>query len=171
MSHGKPITITLFHADSCGHCTTFMPIWNEMKADKDASKNIDFMDYESAAIGDLPEDEKTVDGEDIREYGYPAIKITVNNKSHAYLGRRSPQLIYKDILDHIKNPDGNENNDESDKTDKTDKINDMDTMNSIKRPNMLLGGNTPKIFSRKITDDDFKFMNEITHFSEVAKIK
>lgn len=157
----KPIKITLFHADSCGHCTTFMPIWNEMKADKDANKNIDFMDYESAAIGDLPEDVKTVDGEDIREHGYPAIKITVNNKSHAYLGRRSPQLIYKDILDHIKNPDGNENNNES------DKIDDIDNM----KHSNITGGNTPKIFSRKITSDDFKFMNEITHFSEIAKIK
>ena len=38
----KPINITLFHADWCGHCVNFMPTWESMRSDKQAEKNIKF---------------------------------------------------------------------------------------------------------------------------------
>jgi thiol-disulfide isomerase/thioredoxin len=103
----KPIKITLFHADWCGHCVDFMPTWERMKKDKNARKNIEFEEYEAATLPDLPEETRTVDGEKID--GFPTIKITINDNEYNYMGNRSSDDIYefivKELRQSLKNPE------------------------------------------------------------------
>jgi hypothetical protein len=232
MSDEKPIKLTLFHSLTCGHCHTFMPVWDEMKGDKNKNilENMSFKEYESSVIENLPEDVKTINGEDVRSFGYPSIKISINKNDYEYSGRRTPQAIYQFILDNIKeNSKGHSDKKHSDKKhsdkghsdkghsdkghsdkghsdkghsdkghsdkghsdkghsdkghsdkkhnthDLTSSVSSKDTKASISESeqNKFHGGfntNSSKIFTRMIRDDDFKFLNEITQFSEVAKI-
>jgi len=187
MPHGilnrneKPIRVTLFHAEGCIHCDNFMPTWNEMNNDTEALKNIEFDEYEASAIGNLPEDVRTIDGADVRGFGYPTIKISFNNKEAMYSGRRTPEEIYKFILEVIK-----DTNEFSGKNVVVTKKNDgydshiaistsdedvEDSLRQMHADDMIGGEKTKKIFSKRITNEDFKFMNEKTHFSDFAKIK
>jgi hypothetical protein len=106
MSSGKQIRITLFHANWCGHCTRFMPTWETMKADKDSKKIIDFQDHEESSIGNLDESVRTIDGKDVRSFGYPSIKINVNDKEYVYEGQRTVDDIYGSILEELKKMSG-----------------------------------------------------------------
>jgi len=96
----KPIKITLFHADWCGHCINFMPHWESMRSDKQSMKNIKFEQYESKMIDSLTEKEKTINGNAID--GFPTIKITINDNEFQYIGDRSPKNIYSFVLKQLK---------------------------------------------------------------------
>lgn len=170
----KPIKIIYFHAYArCGYCTAFKPTWEELIATNGSDKNIDFDEYDEADISSLPYEMRTVDGEDVRKYGYPGIKIIVNEKNYMYLGRRTPEAIYRFILGAIKNPLEISVKDSDNKHQARGLDETLDTLRKdiFKSQSSMNGGGVSKIASRKITDDDFKFMNEITNFSEVAKIK
>jgi thiol-disulfide isomerase/thioredoxin len=104
MSQKKPIRITLFHANWCDYCIDFLPRWEEMRANTNASANIDFMTYEDTEIANLPDEIRTIAGVDVRSYGYPAIKISINGNDYMYTGRRTTDDIYTFILDKLKNP-------------------------------------------------------------------
>jgi len=136
---GKPIKIILFHATWCSYCNDFLPIWKEMMSDKEAAKNIDFEEYEDMQINDLPDHIKLCNGVDVRASGYPAIKITVNDKEYMYTGRRIPERIYDFIMDVLKNPKEQE-----------------------------LTGGANKI-KRRITSDDFKIVFENTNLLKPFK--
>lgn len=56
--------VILYHANWCGHCKKFLPIWEELKQN---FKNIKFTDFEES------KDEKIMEEENIT--GYPTIKI------------------------------------------------------------------------------------------------
>jgi thiol-disulfide isomerase/thioredoxin len=106
-NQNKPIKITLFHAEWCGHCVSFMPTWKQMMADKDANKNISFEAYEEQEIDSLPEKSRTLDGADVRSFGYPMIKMSVDGTDYSYEGRRTPSELYGYILNRLKKTDGN----------------------------------------------------------------
>ncbi len=97
----KPVKITLFHAEWCGHCVDFKPTWGKMKENKEAWKNIDFEEYEAGTLSTLPEKTKKVNGEDI--IGFPTIKIKIFEKEYNYKGSRDQDDIFEFVLDHLKN--------------------------------------------------------------------
>lgn len=102
MQSEKPIKITLYHAKWCGHCTKFKPTWNEMKENKDASAIIKFIDHEEDTFDDLSEKELSVAGTNVRELGYPTIKININDHEYMYSGNRTINDIYSSIINEIK---------------------------------------------------------------------
>jgi len=97
----KPIKITLFHANWCGHCVKFMPVWEKMKEDENATKNIDFEQYEESSIKDLPDSVRIADGVDVRTKGWPTLKISVNGDEHFYEGSHKARDIYKFIIGQL----------------------------------------------------------------------
>jgi thiol-disulfide isomerase/thioredoxin len=102
MSSKKPIEITLFHADWCGYCVKFGPDWKKIKSNKLASKIVDFAEYEESNIGKLDKSTRTIDNQDVRKFGYPCIKIRVNDKVYRYEGARSEPEIYKSIINVLE---------------------------------------------------------------------
>lgn len=98
----KPVEIILFHQEGCSHCTRFMPIWETMKADKKAGKNIKFEQYEESDVYGLPNSVKMVDGVDVSSLGWPTIKISINDDNYVYSGSRTPEQIYGSIIEHLK---------------------------------------------------------------------
>jgi len=102
MPSEKQIRITLFHASWCGHCIKFMRTWDAMTEDKDSKKIIDFQDHEESSIGNLDESVRTIDGKDVRSFGYPSIKINVNDKVYVYEGQRTADDIYGSIIEELK---------------------------------------------------------------------
>lgn len=101
-SDKKPIRITLYHASWCGHCVNFMPAWEKMKMDKNACKNIAFEQHEESTIGSLDDSLRTVGGTDVRSFGYPSIRISVNNKDYIYEGPRTVDNIYRSIINSLQ---------------------------------------------------------------------
>lgn len=97
----KPVKITLFHAEWCGHCVDFKPTWEKMKESKEAWKNIEFEEHEAGTLGSLSENEKKVNGEDI--IGFPTIRINIFEKEYNYKGSRDQDEIFGFVLDHLKN--------------------------------------------------------------------
>lgn len=91
----KPIVITLYHADWCKHCRDFMPIWETMKTNEKAKRNIGYIEYESEEIKELPEKMRKVDGKEIE--GFPTIKITIDGKEYNYMDKRDADTIYRFI--------------------------------------------------------------------------
>jgi len=102
----KPITITLFYAEWCGHCHHFMPVWEKMINEKKTEKNFKFVRVEEVEIPNLPEEIRMVEGEDVRNIGYPTIKISVNGKEYQYNGRRTAKDIYQSIVDTLSQTEG-----------------------------------------------------------------
>lgn len=102
----KPITITLFYANWCTHCHGFLPVWDKMVDDKKTGKNFRFIKVEEVEIPDLPEEMRMVDGEDVRNIGYPTIKISVNGKEYQYNGRRTARDIYQSIMESLSETEG-----------------------------------------------------------------
>lgn len=96
----KPIKITLFHADWCGHCHSFMPTWKGMISDKLANENILFEEYESGSMDTLSKKDRTINGRSIE--GFPTIKIAINDNEFEYSGDRTPSGIYSFILKKLK---------------------------------------------------------------------
>lgn len=94
------IKTTLYHANWCGHCKTFMPEWKSLAADMDGKKikhnNVIFSHaaFEESALRDSKED-ATVNGEPVR--GYPTIKISIEKngatKEFEYNGKRRKDEI------------------------------------------------------------------------------
>jgi thiol-disulfide isomerase/thioredoxin len=96
----KPITITLFHADWCGHCKNFMETWESMKNDEHARKKIEFKDYESEELGNLDDETNRINGSLIDSF--PTIKISILQKEYDYVGERTDRDIYSFIINKIK---------------------------------------------------------------------
>lgn len=188
----KPIKITLFHANWCGHCTNFMPTWETMKSDETSHKNIDFEEYEEEAIGKLSDNERSINGRDVRSFGYPTIKINVNDSEYIYEGRRTIDDIYGSILEEIKQMSGVDGTVTLTKSEKGINIStseedagnyQSETAQKPKGWEAARGGNgsvhrsvtTPgsnkSIFSKRLNDKDFKAFIDAGTFSEVVRIK
>jgi hypothetical protein len=98
----KIVRITLFHASWCGHCTHFMPTWDQMRQDTNALKNIEFNAYEDSELGNVPEPVKSINGTPARSFGFPTLKVSIDGQDYLYEGTRTPEAIYTFILDTIK---------------------------------------------------------------------
>lgn len=181
----KPIKITLFHANWCGHCTGFMPTWENMRADESSQKNIEYEEYEESAIGALDESMRTVNGRDVRSFGYPTIKITVNDKDYVYEGRRTTDDIYKSILEEIRESQDIDGPVTITKSEKHIDIstseeaagnyqNEVDPRSQTNTElSALKGGKKGEksLFAKRLMDTDFKSFFSAGSFSEVARIK
>ena len=98
----KTIKITLFHAEWCGHCKNFAPVWEHMTKYKKAKKNIKFASYKDTDIDELDQSEKTINGQAIE--GFPTLKINIGRNEYNYMGDRSDSKhIYQFIKDKINN--------------------------------------------------------------------
>jgi thiol-disulfide isomerase/thioredoxin len=97
------IIITLYHAEWCGHCKIFKPIWKDLKKKvielkKDGTlethgiNNIIFKDFTDSQIQGKPEIEKQVNG-------FPTIVVTNNGKNIKYDGKRTVDDILQFIYD------------------------------------------------------------------------
>lgn len=102
----KPITITLFYAEWCNHCHSFLPVWDKMVNEKKTEKNFRFVKVEEVEIPNLPEEMRMVEGDDVRNIGYPTIKISVNGHDYQYNGRRTARDIYQSIIDTLSESEG-----------------------------------------------------------------
>ena len=81
----KKLKMTLYHANWCGHCVTFLPEWKKFKNDAKISfKNkIDISDVESENIkGDV-----TIAGKQLE--GFPTVKVEYGGQEFEYKGKRS----------------------------------------------------------------------------------
>lgn len=94
MSTSKPIQITLYHANWCGHCVNFMPIWNKMSSNIKNQKNINFVAYDDKVINNMSNKPNI--------QGYPTIRIDINGKSEEYKGTRTENDIFKYIINKLK---------------------------------------------------------------------
>lgn len=163
----KPIEITLFYANWCGHCNRFMPTWEQMKKDGKSNKNINFVEYEEAELEGLSDDVKSINGERINSY--PSIKITINGKEHYYDGQRDSKSIYSYIKEKLESMMNNGSIDET-----TDNVS-IGTMSDSDKP-MKGGNNVNKIndiiktCSPKLDDNELNVNTDaINAFSDVAK--
>jgi thiol-disulfide isomerase/thioredoxin len=146
MTGGKPIKITLFHAEWCGHCVDFKPTWEKMKVDKDANKNIEFEEYEASVLPGLPEELKKVNGEEIN--GFPTIKINVSGKDYNYKGARSKEDIYGFVIDHLK--DNTKQNDNQQSKNKNNKVLKRATVKEEDGQHYQMGGGEMSIGTKKM---------------------
>ena len=80
--------ITLYHAKWCGHCTTFMPVWNDLKSTL-KENNISYKSYEDGA--------NKAEIEKAGVNGFPTVRITVDGKTSDYDGPRNKRSILQAI--------------------------------------------------------------------------
>jgi thiol-disulfide isomerase/thioredoxin len=80
-----------FTAKWCGHCKTFMPVFNKLQ--KNSKLDIEFINYDSE-----------LNKEEIKKYkilGYPTLYLQHNNKMIEYTGERSVESIENFIKNTI----------------------------------------------------------------------
>jgi thiol-disulfide isomerase/thioredoxin len=88
--------IILFHADWCGYCKRFLPIWEELKLDQKLS-NVKFIDV------DMSNEKKIIKGElstsdlnlvnEVQINGFPTIKLLHNGILTDYNNKREKEEI------------------------------------------------------------------------------
>jgi len=98
---GASINMTLYHAHWCGHCVSFLPLWDKLKSELANSNNklhgvpIKFESFEESK---LKKGGANINGKPIS--GYPTIKLTLSvngaTKDYEYTGDR------KDIMNYLK---------------------------------------------------------------------
>lgn len=77
--------ITLYHAEWCGHCVKFMPVWNELvKKIKSDKLDIETVKFEE---NNIPEEDRE------KVEGYPTIIINHGNKEYPYEGKRTIEAL------------------------------------------------------------------------------
>jgi hypothetical protein len=91
----KKMKMTLYHAEWCGHCVSFLPEWQRFKNEsKTLFKNkVDVSDIESSNIkGDV-----TIAGKQLE--GFPTVKVEFDGQEFEYKGKRT----YAGLSDFVKN--------------------------------------------------------------------
>jgi len=89
MTHQKPIGLTLYHANWCGHCTVFVPKWEQLPSIDDIGRYIQIAQHEDATITN-PEERAKVSG-------FPTILIRVGSDEYNYTGSREVDDILLEI--------------------------------------------------------------------------
>lgn len=86
------VELTLYHANWCGHCQEFKPVWNKVKLEN-KNQNIKFIDLEESELDKdkLPK----IGRQTIR--GFPTIKINDNGMEYEYNGKRTYKAFSKFI--------------------------------------------------------------------------
>ena len=85
--------ITLYHANWCGHCKSFMKTWNGLKNFFD-NHNVKYEDYEESNSKDIIAKKKIKI--------FPTITITKNNKEYLYNGDKSVNSIINEVLPNLQ---------------------------------------------------------------------
>lgn len=95
----RVINVTLYHADWCGHCKSFMPEWKKFVKHTGSSKNIVTKTIEDKMLENGPQ--PTING--VKIEGYPTIKIEIidgkKKSEHDYDGKRTAG----DLNMHVNN--------------------------------------------------------------------
>jgi len=161
LNNSKPIKVTLFHANWCGHCTTFKPEWERLKKIGGADKYIEFVDYEDSKI---PSELRS------KVEGYPTIKISVNGNEYSHDGKRTAEDIYQSILDKIKTMRGgsrSNNKLHNSYSVASDTETDYKTITNIKGGSIASDTNklTNTITIKMFTDEDLKVLNKLSKTS------
>ena len=79
--------LMLFKAEWCGHCKTFLPIWNNITSD--SKLNVKFTTFDSV--------KHMKEIQDYNISGFPTILYKVNNELIEYVGNRDEDSVKKFI--------------------------------------------------------------------------
>lgn len=86
---GNKIDLMLFKADWCGHCKTFIPVWNELKSQYKGKFN--FITFDS------DKNKNEIDKWDVK--GFPTLLIKKNDSVEDYSGPRDIDYMIKFLDD------------------------------------------------------------------------
>ena len=92
--------VILYHADWCGHCKRFKPIWDGMKTDMKA-KGISYEEYEDGMNPQVIQRAGVL--------GFPTLRISANGEEHDYEGPRTKDAIINAALQYGGQSGGGEN--------------------------------------------------------------
>lgn len=81
-------SVTLYHAEWCGFCQQFKPVWNQLTKRLN-KKGVLYADYEHGR------DRAEVEQAGIR--GFPTIKINNGNETYEYKGPRTVEGILSEL--------------------------------------------------------------------------
>ena len=87
------IKVTLYHANWCGHCKTFMPTWDALKKVFDKN-NIKHAELESVS--------NVEEVKNAGVNGFPTIRISKDNKDYDYNGPRTPDGLMSELLPNLQ---------------------------------------------------------------------
>lgn len=85
--------VILYYANWCGLCTTFKPIWDDLKESQMQKQDIEFHDVEASVIDD--ETAKNL-------VGYPTIIVLCNNTQSEYKGPRTKDSLLEYVTKIIE---------------------------------------------------------------------
>jgi len=105
MGDSKPIVLTLYHANWCGHCTVFVPKWIQLPLVRDIGRHIKIVTREDAEIESV---------ERAKVKGFPTILVRVGSDEYNYTGSREISDILRFVRDKLeialsKSPTGDAN--------------------------------------------------------------
>jgi hypothetical protein len=84
----------LYHANWCGHCTVFVPKWEQLPSIDDIGRYIQIAQHEDATITN-PEERAKVSG-------FPTILIRVGSDEYNYTGSREVDDILRFVRDKLE---------------------------------------------------------------------
>ena len=102
----KTKSVSLYHAEWCGHCRDFKPEWNKFKSVYEASKDdiasrygltLEINDYESG------KHDAEITQAGVR--GFPTIRIVSNGKSDEYTGDRTAKALFRKVIPEVSDDD------------------------------------------------------------------
>ena len=85
--------VTLYHADWCGHCQKFKPVWKALTSLLD-KKNIQYDDFEDN------KNANEVAAANIQ--GFPTILISKNGETYQYNGDRSLDGLVREVIPDLQ---------------------------------------------------------------------
>ena len=91
--------VTLYHAEWCGHCKTFKPIWDDFKKTYEASK--DDIKNKYKIVLTINDYEETANPEEITKAnvnGFPTVVIKYNDKTEDYTGQRTITALFQKLI-------------------------------------------------------------------------
>lgn len=97
-------SITLYHADWCGHCQRFKPTWEKVKSLIDEnnikypSNQIKYEEYEATKDDDIVR-KKNIDG-------FPTIMTRINGMESEYKGGKDADVIMKTLRNSMTQSGG-----------------------------------------------------------------
>lgn len=102
---------TLFHAEWCGHCKSFLPVWKKVKENIQKLGNqingvkIKLTDYEESELKKISGNISRINNNEIK--GYPTVKISIidgkKKREYEYEGGRDEQDVMKHLTDIVNN--------------------------------------------------------------------
>lgn len=89
------INVTLFHADWCGHCTSFMPEWKQLEAKFKNDPSVSLNSFESSD----PKFSRNAKINGAQIQGFPTIRIKIGEQETEYNDERSSAALSRAIED------------------------------------------------------------------------